>query len=351
MTSCSFVPKGAASFRVEYDGPPKDIHFLLLPRLTLLAFSAAVEPLRIANQVTGKTLYRWFLISEDGGPVACSNGVSLGADTGLEDLPRGGFALVCSGTEPAASASPRALSWIRRQHAHGTRFGGICTGAFALAQAGVLKRQRFTLHWENQPAFAELFDGLEPSANLYEIDGGLLTCGGGNAATDMMLEMIETDHGKDLAVIVSDMCIHFRSNNREALQKSAYSVALSSRNQRLINAMQFMHDTIEEPVEISAVAEHAQISRRQLERLFQRYVGTSPVQFYIELRVGRALALLNETHMSVAEISAATGFSSATQLSIRFKKRYGQSPAAFRKSWAGGGGGGTGAAAASAVQP
>ncbi|UWQ29724.1 GlxA family transcriptional regulator [Leisingera sp. M527] len=333
MNLRSFVPKGAASFRVDYDGPPKDIYFVLLPKLTMLAFSAAVEPLRVANQVTGKELYRWFLMSEDGAPVGCSNGIGINTDLPLEDLPRGSYAFVCSGIEPSDSANPRTLAWIRRQNAHGGRFGGICTGAFALAQAGILQDQRFTLHWENQPSFSEYFPGLEPSANLYEIDKGLMTCGGGNAATDMMLEMIETDHGKDLAVIVSDMCIHFRSNNREALQKSAYSVALSSRNQHLINAMQFMHDTIEEPVEIGVLADRAQISRRQLERLFQRYVGTSPVQFYIELRVGRALALLNETNMTVAEISAATGFSSATQLSIRFKKRYGQSPASFRKSW------------------
>ena len=265
--------------------------------------------------------------------MSCSNGIGINTDMTLEDLPRRSFAFVCSGIEPSDSASPKTLSWIRRQNAHDSRFGGICTGAFALAQAGILLDQRFTLHWENQPSFSEFFPGLEPTVNLYEIDNGLMTCGGGNAATDMILEMVETDHGKDLAVIVSEMCIHFRSNNREALQKSAYSVALSSRNQHLINAMQFMHETIEEPVEIGEVADHAQISRPQLERLFQRYVGTSPVQFYIELRVGQALALLNETNLTVAEISAATGFSSATQLSIRFKKRYGQSPASFRKSW------------------
>ncbi len=161
-----------------------------------------------------------------------------------------------------------------------------------------------------------------------------MTCGGGNAAIDMMLDKIETDHGKDLAVIVSDMCLHFRSNNREAPQKSVYSVALSSRNQHLISAMQYMHEAIEEPIEITEIAERANISRRQLERLFQTYVGQSPVQFYIELRVARAHALLNETNMSIAEIAAATGFSSANRLSVRFKNRYAKTPKAYRRSWA-----------------
>lgn len=333
MTTNNFIPKGAASFSVDYDGPTKDIYFLMLPKMTMLAFSAAVEPLRVANQVTNKELYRWFLMTEDGAPVKCSNGIAIVPDMGLEKLPSGALAFVCSGTEPSASFSDKILGWIRRQKAFGATIGSVCTGAFALAQVGALDGRKFTLHWENQPAFCEIFSDLVPTGNLYEIDRGLMTCGGGNAATDMMLEMIERDHGQDLAVIVSDMCIHFRSDNRKAVQKSAYSVALSSRNQHLINAMQHMHATLEDPDDIAAIADAVGISRRQLERLFKTYVGTSPVQFYIDLRVGRAHALLNETSLSITEIAAATGFNSTTQLAQRFRKRFGQSPGAFRKGW------------------
>lgn len=333
MDPRNFVPKGAASYRIDYDGPAKEIYFLLLPKLTMLAFSAAVEPLRIANQVTNKELYRWFLITEDGNPVSCSNGVEIKPDFALHNLPRSSRLFVCSGIEPAESTNPKVLLWIRRQRTFGCNLGGICTGAFALAKAGVLSGRRFTLHWENHPAFIEHFDDLEPSSNLYEIDNELMTCGGGNAATDMMLDTIESDFGNDLAIIVSDMCIHFRSNNSKTLQKSAFSVALGSRNQFLINAMQIMQENLEEPLDISEIAEAVQISRRQLERLFQKYVETSPVQFYIELRVSRAYALLSETEMAVAEIAAATGFSSATQLTARFKKRYGKAPTSFRRGW------------------
>ncbi|WP_298934772.1 GlxA family transcriptional regulator [uncultured Ruegeria sp.] len=333
MTQKNFVPKGAASFRISYDGPAKEIYFLLLPKLTMLAFSAAVEPLRIANQVTNKELYRWFLITEDGSSVMCSNGIEITPDFALLNLPRSSRFFVCSGIEPAESTNRKVQSWISRQIAFGCKPGGICSGAFALAQAGALTGRRFTLHWENQPAFLEHFNDLEPSANLYEIDNDLMTCGGGNAATDLMLDMIESDFGKDLAIIVSDMCIHSRSNNRQTLQKSAFSVALGSRNQHLINAMQIMHENLEEPLDISEITEAVDISRRQLERLFQKYVGTSPTQYYIELRVARAYALLNETEMTVSEIAAATGFGSATQLTVRFKKRYGEAPTSFRRGW------------------
>lgn len=333
MDQQNFIPKGAASFRVSFDGPPKDLFFLLLPKLTMLAFSSAVEPLRVANQVTNKELYRWFLMTEDGQPVSCSNGIEISPNCEFKNLPPEATAIICSGIEPTESVTPRTLAWMSRQRAFGCHFGSICSGAFALAKAGLLNDKTFTLHWENQPAFVETYPELEPTSNLYEIDDKLMTCAGGHAATDMMLAMIEKDHGKDLAVIVSDMCINFRSNNREVMQKSAYSVALSSRNQHLISAMQLMDETLEEPLSGDELAERLDISRRQLERLFRKYVGVSPVQFNTELRVNRAHALLNETNLKITEIAAATGFSSTTHLSLHFRKRFGKSPSAFRKSW------------------
>ena len=333
MTHSAFVPKGAASFNVTYDGPPRDVYFLLLPKLTLLAFTSALEPLRVANQVAGRELYRWFVMTEGGGPVICSCGVNITPDSALRDVPRDALAFVCAGIEPTSTVSDRATQWIRRQKAFGARVGGICTGAFALAQAGLLEGRRFTLHWENQPAFTEKFLGLEPTGALYENDRGLITCGGGSAATDMMLDLIESDHGADLATIVADMCLHFRSNLQQTRQKSAYSFALGSRNPHLISAMRLMSETLETPLEMTALAEQVGVSRRQLERLFTAHVGTTPAQFYMDLRVSRAHALLNETDLSVAQIAAATGFNSASQMAARFRKRFGMSPRAYRKSW------------------
>ena len=239
--------------------------------------------------------------------------------------------VVCAGIEPTETYSARTTGWISRQRAFGCKVGGICTGAFALARAGVLEGRKFTLHWENQPAFSETFLGLEPTGNLYENDRGLITCGGGSAATDMMLDIIERDHGRDLATIVADMCIHSRTDRQTAPQRSAYSYALGSRNPSLIRAMDFMNTQIETPADMADVAMQAGVSRRQLERLFSRHVGVTPAQFYIELRVSRAHALLSETAMSVGEVAAATGFASSSQLSQRFRKRYGMTPGVLRK--------------------
>lgn len=333
MTERSFVPRGAASLTVAYEGPPRDYYFLLLPKLTLLAFTSALEPLRVANQVTGRELYRWYVMTEDGAPVSCSCGVTITPDMPLRDVPRHAAAFVCGGIEPLESTSARASAWISKQRAFGAQIGGICTGAFALARAGLLTGRRFTLHWENQPAFMETFLDLTPTENLYENDNGLITCGGGSAATDMMLAVIEADFGPELATITADMCLHNRAENRAVPQRSAYASAIGSRNPRLIAAVEFMRAHLEDPVDMADVAGHIGLSRRQLERLFRRYISVTPAQFYLDLRVTRAHALLNETNMTVAQIAAATGFTSSSQLSQRFRKRYGKSPSAYRKGW------------------
>lgn len=329
-----FIQKGAsAKLAVPFTGDPQDFYFLLLPKATMLPIAAAIEPLRIANQVTNTQLYRWYTMTEDGSSVTCSNGMTVTPDLPLQPLPGDAVGFVCSGVEPHLSAGEATLNWLRRENRFGRRLGGICTGAFALAQSGLLRDQEFTLHWENQPGFVEMFPNLEPSPNIYEISGRYLTCGGGNAATDMMLSLIEERHGKKLAIIVADMCLHVRSGGQMAPQKSNYAVAIGSRNQRLLSALQLMQDSIEEPLSIGELCDRLDISRRQLERLFSRYLNESPMHVYFDMRLSHAYALMNETSMTVTEIALASGFNSATHFSRQFKRKFGASPHFFRKGW------------------
>ncbi|MBE1284111.1 MAG: helix-turn-helix domain-containing protein [Rhodobacteraceae bacterium] len=334
MENEGFIQKGAsAKLAVPFTGDPQDFYFLLLPKATMLPIAAAIEPLRIANQVTNTQLYRWYTMTEDGSSVTCSNGMTVTPDLPLQPLPGDAVGFVCSGVEPHLSAGEATLNWLRRENRFGRRLGGICTGAFALAQSGLLRDQEFTLHWENQPGFVEMFPNLEPSPNIYEISGRYLTCGGGNAATDMMLSLIEERHGKKLAIIVADMCLHVRSGGQMAPQKSNYAVAIGSRNQRLLSALQLMQDSIEEPLSIGELCDRLDISRRQLERLFSRYLNESPMHVYFDMRLSHAYALMNETSMTVTEIALASGFNSATHFSRQFKRKFGASPHFFRKGW------------------
>ena len=333
MINDRFVSKGAASFTLNDDREKQVFYFLLLPKLTMLAFSSALEPLRIVNQLTQKEIYNWHILTPNNLPVTCSNGVVISPDTKLENVQKNATVFVCSGVEPMFTADKQVINWIRRQHRMGSIFGGICTGAYALAQAGIIGSSKFTLHWENQPGFIETFQDLVPTQSLFEIENNLITCGGGSAATDMMLHLIEESLGRDVAIVVADMCIHKRASGQKAPQKSSLSVALGSRNLHLISAIQVMTETLEDPLPLVKICEILEISRRQLERLFKRYTLQSPIQFYYSLRLERAHALLNETNMSITEIATATGFNSTSHLSRQFKAKYNISPTSFRKGW------------------
>lgn len=321
-----FVSQGAAFLPLAVSGPPRDFYFLLLPRMTMLAFASAVEPLRIANQLTGSCLYRWFLLSEDGAPVRCSNGVSIGVDGALQPIGRGDTGFVCSGVDGYLAASSQALGWLRDHARHGGMVGGLCTGAFSLARAGLLSGRRFTLHWENQPAFTERFPDLPVSDALFLRDNRILTCGGGNAPVDMMIALIEEHHGPDLAMMVADMCLH--GGHRMPVQRQRVSVAaaVGSRNPVLLRILRRMRAGLTDEVMLTDILRDEVLSRRQVERLFRHHLDTTPARFLRDLRLDRAHSLMMDTDMTTTEIAFASGFHSLGSFRKAYRARFGLSP-------------------------
>lgn len=307
----------------------KNYYFLILPKLTMLAFSSAVEPLRLANITAGRQIYRWKVLSQDGKAVVCSNGININVDGGLEMIKHPSSLIICSGLDGYQAATSHTLNAIRVHYRKGGRIGGICTGAYSLARAGLLKNKKFTLHWDNKPAFAEYFPELEISQQIYENDAGIFTCGGGIAVTDMMLTIIDRDHGVDVANKVSDLCLRGTRRQQSFAQKSPISASINSRNVRLINIVQYMQDNIEEPLSFDELAELGHISKRQIERLFKRYMGVSPSRYYKSMRLDVGRSLLSETNMPVTEIAMACGFGSASSFSKSFKERFDQNPVNF----------------------
>ncbi|WP_339984979.1 GlxA family transcriptional regulator [Gymnodinialimonas ulvae] len=325
------IPEGAFTSAIKAPRPTRWFGFMLVPDFTLLAFSSALDPLRIANQLAQHPLYGWHVVSEDGAPVVSSTGLTVGVHGKLSDIADDLPLLVCSGNSWQKNVSQKAIAKIRMRARFGAQHGGICTGAGTLARAGLLAGKRFTLHWENQPGFTESFPDLVPTQNRFEEDGTMLTCGGGSAAAEMILDRIEKDYGRDFAVLVADMCLNDPDPGGNRPQRSSLATALATRNPKLVSVVQQMYRHIEEPLLMDDLAELAGVSRRQLERHFRKFLGESPAKTYSKIRLDRGRSLLVETDMRVGEVAAATGFSSAQVFSRLYKERFGQTPYGMRK--------------------
>lgn len=321
-----FVSKGAAFFPLDPPVETRDFYFMMLPKMTMLAFSAAVEPLRIANQLTGKCLYRWYLLSEDGRPVRCSNAVSIVVDGGLTETKTGDTVFVCSGVDGYLAASQRTISWLRDQARHGRTIGGVCTGAFTLARAGLLQDKRFTLHWENQPAFEEIFPNLPITNQLYCRDGQVITCGGGNAGIDLLVSLIEEHHGSGLATRVAEMCLHGMPRGESNKQRLSIAAELGVRHPKLSAILGDMRAGFAQELSVEALAEKHGLSRRQMERLFHDRLNSSPAAKLRDIRVEQAHSLISETDMSMMEIAVACGFQSQAALRQAYRQRFGVVP-------------------------
>jgi AraC family transcriptional regulator, glycine betaine-responsive activator len=308
------------------DPRPERVVFLLLDNFTLIAFAGAIEPLRLANRMAGRTLYDWQVVTETGGPVSASNGVVLEADAALGDAGRDATILVVSGLKVKQAITKPVLTWLRREARLGLPIGALCTGAQVLAEAGLLDRHRCTIHWENRDSFEEDFPEIELTQNIYVIDRDRYTAAGGAASTDLMLKLIARKHGTELANLVADQMIHTQIRSDKDEQRLSIPTRIGVRHPKLATVIHRMEDHIEEPVSPMVLAQDVGMSTRQLERLFRRYLNRSPKRYYMELRLGKARNLLMQTDMSVIEVALACGFASPSHFSKCYRALYKTTP-------------------------
>lgn len=327
--SSRFVAKGVAHIDLPKVAEPVHVTFVLLPKFTMLAFSSAIEPLRMANQLTQKVLFRWQVLSDDGGPVACSNGVPVMVEGAWAKAKPEGLVLVCSGVEPEGKASVALGDWLRALWRRGRVVGGLCTGAYALAQAGILKGHRFTMHWDNIAAFVENHPDLPPARQVFCIDDRVVSCAGGVAAADLMLKLISDRCGAKLGQEVMNMCLLTRRRDEADHQITSLAARLGTRHDKLLQAAAYLEARIEEDFDLDACAAHLGLSRRQIERLFSSHLNTTPVRYMNDLRLAHGRSLLAETDMKVSEVALACGYASTSHFSKSFRKKYGTSPYRF----------------------
>lgn len=313
---------------------PTRFGFLLLNNFTLISLSSAVEPLRMANRICRSDYYAWKTISETGEAVSASDGLCVNVDCGIDradsmnDLD---VVIVCSGIRVERNSSKPVAEWLKAVNQQGISLGAICTGSYVLAAAGLLNGYRCSIHWENMAALIDQFPKIAVNRSVFTIDRNRYTSSGGTTPADMMLHLISAQCGVEVSAGVAEQFIYERIRRADDLQRVPLKHVIGHQSGKLVAAVELMEANIREPISQEDLAAYVGLSRRQIQRLFQRYLMCAPSRYYLRLRLQRARELLRQTSIDLVEISALTGFVSTSHFSKSYKAFYGHSPSTERQ--------------------
>jgi transcriptional regulator GlxA family with amidase domain len=308
------------------------VGFFLVPGFSMMALSAATEPLRAANRVSGHDVYSWHLLSVDGLEVSSSSGFRLVPEFSIGERGELALLIVVSSLDVTEFHDQRVFAWLRRLAQSNCRLGAVSTGTLLLARAGLLNGYRCTIHWELRRDFAEEFPEIEATRDLFCIDRNRVTCGGGTAALDLMLALIAERHGHFIAAEVAEQFLHTRIRPPGESQRMAVQWRYGITDRRMVRVINLMEQNIEHPLHTQTLAQIAGISRRQLERRFLGEFGKTPSRFYVELRLKHAQALLLQSTDSLLAVALKCGFSSASHFGRCFRATYHETPARVRRA-------------------
>ena len=295
----------------------------------MIPFSCVVDSMRTANRLSGEKLYEWHYYAADNEPVSASSGITVPTQP-LSEANNLEMLVICAPNSAQHFDDSNTIKLLKKFDRQGVNLASVSSGSFILAKASLLDNCRCTIHWENIPVFKELYPQLEVTFTLYEIDNNRFTCSGGTAALDMMLKLIENQYGRILAQQISQQFHHDRIRTEIDSQQMADRVDLAMSAPKLIDVINLMESNIEVPLSLPNIANKCSLSLRQIERLFHKYRGVTPSQYYLSLRLSHAKQLLLNTNNSVIDISIATGFETQSYFTACYRKFFGSSPRSHR---------------------
>lgn len=310
---------------------PRHITFCLCPQFPLFCIASALEVLRHANRFSHKPVYRWSFLCEEDQPIEDSNGLFLQPSTSIELAADADMSFVVAGFDANEVRIPRLRKWLHKQARAGNVIGGISNGAFQLAKADLLIGYDATAHWEDFENFCLEYPQVRARYRRFVFDRNRVTCSGGTATLDLFIEIVRNDHGSDLALKVArQMLLHENAPLSDAGMPLIFdgSHQFSTYVQR---ALSLLDASIEHGLNVEQLANRVGISRRELLRLFQFEIGKAPSEVLSQRRLERAQSLILHSQLTLATISAAVGFSSQSHLTSCYRKRYGITPASYRK--------------------
>ena len=304
---------------------------LLLPDCNAGAAFAFIDPFRAANYIRGQSLYLWKMLSLDGSPVICSNGAGIVVDGMMATDDTYDLVVINSSWAPERFQSPGLRNWLSRCARNGATLAGIDTGAFVLAGAGQMTGYRATVHYEHSAAFSELFSNIVLEEVLYVIDRDRLSCCGGTAVTDLALRLVQNHNGLELANASAVYLFkgRHRMGNEAQIEHTREPVGYSM-PEKLREAVILMERNVEEPLSSGEIAGNINLSQRQMERLFKRHTGVTPVRYYINVRLDRARGLVTQTDLPLAQVASACGFGTSEQFSRAYSSHFHIAPSRDR---------------------
>lgn len=311
---------------------PYEILIVAAPDFNLAATMSFVDPFRAANYLEGAQRFRWTLASEAGGALTASNGISVETAAFSSVGERADLILVSSSWTPERHSSPGLRAFLRRADRRGVRLGALDTGAFILADAGLLAGRRATVHYEHIDAMRELHPDVEVTENLFVIDRDRLTCCGGAASADLALQIVSDRLGPPVADAAARYVFHAASRPPEAQQAPSLTEPLSRTVPETVRAaIRLMEAHLEEPLSVSAISAALGVSERHLARLFARHVGQATATYYRDIRLDRARGLVTQTEVPLLEVAIACGFRSQVAFGRAYRARFGIAPRADRR--------------------
>jgi transcriptional regulator GlxA family with amidase domain len=313
-------------------GELRNFYFLLQENFSMMALTSALDALRTANLISEEELYSFRLVSLDGHAVGSDLGFSAMADQALGDvrLDHIDAFVVCGGLRVELQTPPQLIKFLRQSGVRKKTLGSLWNGVFALAHAGIMDGKACVVHRENKASFRESFADIDLKDKAYIIDRQCFSCAGGNSALDMMLELMLQARGKVFVRGICDILTCDRINDRgEPAFLSDQADAQLPQN--LKDIIGLMENNMEEMLSAEEIASLVGITRRQIERQFQRYLGSTPTRYYLELRLKRCHQLLTQTQLSMSDISLACGFVSYPHFSKCYRQYFEVTPSYTRR--------------------
>ncbi|WP_413991629.1 GlxA family transcriptional regulator [Labrys okinawensis] len=305
----------------------QSVGFLISTNFQMMSL-AALSAFEFANYAADKCLYELAVVSESGGPVRSSVGIML--DSTAFGEPEFDTLIVCGTPDADPSASPL-IDYVRRAPVLSRRVASICTGAFVLAEAGLLDGRRVTTHWLWTRDLQARFPRLKVDEDrIFITDGQIWTSAGMSAGVDLALGMVEEDHGAELARLVARQLVLYHRRGGGQSQHSNL-LDLDAKSDRIQTALTYARRNLHTPLSVEQLAEVAHLSPRQFSRTFRQETGQSPAKAVENLRVEAARLMMEQTLHPIDIVARETGFADRERMRRAFLRAFGQPPQAIRR--------------------